>query len=679
MTEPRPADAPLAVAMRGIVKRFPGLIANDHVDFDLRPGEVHALLGENGAGKSTLMNILAGLSTSRMRATIEIDGVPTSLTSPRDAIAAGLGMIHQHFMLVPSLTVTENILLGLHEPRFRLRLPRYGERIRELGEQTGLPVDPDARVWQLSVGEQQRVEILKMLYRGARVLIMDEPTAVLAPQETEELFRTLRQMASRGQSIVFISHKLDEVVAIADRVTVLRRGRVTAAGIPAAGQTRASAGPADGRPGGCSRSSTRRPWSRGPVVLRLEDVSARNDRGLPALRDVALDGPRGRDRGHRGRGRQWPVGAGRGGHRAARLHRADRRGRRRMSPTSPPLRAIASGVAHVPEDRHGTGSAPGPVAHRQPHHEELSPGAHRPSLAPGPARGPRSRRPTLTAEYQGRAPTIDTQARLLSGGNLQRLIFAREITTEPRLLVAVQPTRGLDVGAVETVHRLLLERRAAGAAILLISEDLDEILALADRVAVIYDGRITGVVEAADRRHPRAGAADDRGRTEPRRPSRPCRVSAQAPASSDWAIPLSHPPRASTGDAALAAGRHHAGRGGRRAAHLRSAHRAHRRPTPSTSFQHILGSAVGRVGVLSDTLVKATPLIFTGLACALAFRMRLWNIGAEGQLLWARGARRRCVLLPLRARRHPAFIVVPLDDRRGLSRRVPCGAASPAG
>jgi len=493
MTEPRSVDAPLAVAMRGIVKRFPGLVANDHVDFDLRPGEVHALLGENGAGKSTLMNILAGVYQPD-EGSIEIDGVPTSLSSPRDAIAAGLGMIHQHFTLVPSLTVTENILLGLHEPRFRLRLQRYGDRIRELGERTGLPVHPDARVWQLSVGEQQRVEILKMLYRGARVLIMDEPTAVLAPQETEELFRTLRQMASRGESIVFISHKLDEVVAIADRVTVLRRGRVTAAGIPAAGQTRASlARLMVGRE--LLEVIDKAPVDRGPVVLHLEGVNARNDRDLPALRDVTLDI-------HAGEIVAIAGVAGNGQSELAEVVTGLRACTGRISvdgvdvANQPPMRAISSGVAHVPEDRHGTGSAPdlSLTDNLMMKSYRKAPIARRWRLD---RRAARQQATDLTAEYQVAAPTIDTQARLLSGGNLQRLIFAREIATEPRLLVAVQPGRGLDVGAVETVHRLLLDRRSAGAAILLISEDLDEILSIADRVAVIYDGRITGVVEAA--------------------------------------------------------------------------------------------------------------------------------------------------------------------------------------
>jgi len=223
--------------MQGIVKRFPGVLANDHVDFELRPGEIHALLGENGAGKSTLMNVLAGLY-KQDAGIINVNGSPVEFSSPRDAIWAGIGMVHQHFMLVPSQTVTENILLGLDEPRFFMRLNEYDAKIAQLGESFGLKVDPRAKIWQLSVGEQQRVELLKMLYRGANVLIMDEPTAVLAPTEIEGLFQTLRAMIAQGKSVIFISHKLQEVTAIAERVTVLRRGKVTAAGVPIKGVTR---------------------------------------------------------------------------------------------------------------------------------------------------------------------------------------------------------------------------------------------------------------------------------------------------------------------------------------------------------------------------------------------------------------------------------------------------------
>ena len=285
--EPGIAGPPPAVKMRGIVKRFPGVVANDGVDFDLRAGEVHALLGENGAGKSTLMNVLAGLYRPDA-GEIRVLGEPVDFRSPRAAIAAGLGMVHQHFALVPTQTVTENILLGLDKPRFRLDIGRYDGAVADLARRHGLEVDPRARIWQLSVGEQQRVEILKMLYRGARILILDEPTAVLAPQEAADLFRTLRTMVAGGASVVFISHKLGEVAQIADRVTVMRRGVVTAAGVPIAGTTTAGlARLMVGRD--VVETIERTPFDPGPVILAMRDVEAEGDRRLPALRGITLD------------------------------------------------------------------------------------------------------------------------------------------------------------------------------------------------------------------------------------------------------------------------------------------------------------------------------------------------------------------------------------------------------
>ena len=490
------ADSSVAPALdlRGIVKRFPGIIANDGVDFDLRVGEVHALLGENGAGKSTLMNIAAGLYRPD-EGEIQVGGHPVILRSPRDAIAAGLGMVHQHFTLVPSHSVTENVILGLDRPRFRLNLDRFESEVGDLARRFGLTVDPRAKVWQLSVGEQQRVEILKMLYRGARVLIMDEPTAVLAPQEIDELFRTLRSMTGDGHSIVFISHKLQEVLAIADRVTVMRRGKVTAAGRPRAGATRADlARLMVGRE--VLESLERTTFSPGPVVLSLRDIYAHNDKGLPALRGASLDVRAGEILG-------IAAVAGNGQSELAQVVTGLRTWTGRVeingqaiSPGSP-REVIRRGVAHVPEDRTGVGSAPNlSVA------DNLIMKSYRSAPI---SRGwvidlaaVRRVASGLKEQYAIMAPSIDTSARLLSGGNLQRLILAREIETEPRLMVAVQPSRGLDVGAIEAVHRLLLDRRAQGAATLLISEDLDEILALSDRVAVISEGRVVGLFEAAE-------------------------------------------------------------------------------------------------------------------------------------------------------------------------------------
>jgi simple sugar transport system ATP-binding protein len=485
----------LAVEMRGITKRFPGVIANDRVDFDLRPGEIHALLGENGAGKSTLMSMLAGLYRPDA-GSIVVRGQPVSFNSPRDAIAHGIGMIHQHFTLVPSQTVTENILLGLDEPRFLMRLPEYDRRMAELGERFGLRITPQAKVWQLTVGEQQRVEILKMLYRGVDVLIMDEPTAVLAPQEIEGLFVTLRSMVAQGKSIVFISHKLNEVMKVADRVTVLRHGEVTAGGLQAADTTIPElARLMVGRT--VLFSLERKEQAPGEVVLELEGVCADSDKGRPALRGISLQVRSGEIVG-------IAAIAGNGQSELAEVITGLRRcsaGRVRVQgqdvTNRPPLSLIRQGVAHVPEDRTHVGSAP----NLSITDNVIMKKYRTPPLATGwtlnmvAARGLASH---LKDEYSILAPTIQTPARMLSGGNLQRMILARELSGGPRLLIAMQPTRGLDVGAIEGVQRLLLAQRTAGAAILLSSEELDEILALSDRIVVLYEGQIAGEMTERD-------------------------------------------------------------------------------------------------------------------------------------------------------------------------------------
>ncbi len=490
-----PPGPPLAVAMRGIVMRFPGVLANDRVDFDLRVGEVHALLGENGAGKSTLMNVLDGLYRPDS-GEITVFGERVEFRSPRDAIAAGLGMVHQHFALVPTQTVTENVLIGLDRPRFRIDLRRFDDEIADLARRHGLTLDPRARIWQLSVGEQQRVEILKLLYRGARVLILDEPTAVLAPQEADELFRTLRSMVDGGASVVFISHKLAEVSRIADRVTVMRRGKVTAAGIPSAGTTTAElALLMVGRE--VLETIERTPFRPGPVVLSVREIEAIGDRGLPALRGVSLDIRSGEILGVAGV-------AGNGQSELAQVVtglRPSTGGSITVNgddvTNRPPRETIRRHVAHVPEDRTGVGSAPNlsiadnliMKAYRDP------PIARRWAIDTGMVRRFAD---GLRESYEIAAPSVETDARLLSGGNLQRLILAREIASDPRLMVAVQPTRGLDVGAIATVHRLLLAQREAGSATLLISEDLDEVLGLSDRLAVMYEGRIVGLFDVAE-------------------------------------------------------------------------------------------------------------------------------------------------------------------------------------
>lgn len=482
-----------AFEMRAIVKRFPGVLANDHVDFACQVGEVHALLGENGAGKSTLMNVLAGMYRPEA-GEIFVSSQRVSFHSPQDAIAHGIGMIHQHFMLVPLHTVAENMVLGLNRPRFLLNLSHVEEQVRALGEQYGLIVNPRAKIWELSVGEQQRVEVLKMLFRGAKVLIMDEPTAVLTPQEVEVLFHTLRDMTKRGHTIVFISHKLDEVVAIADRVTVLRRGKVTAADVPAKGTTKAQlAQLMVGRE--VLFQVDKKKAQPGDVVLVIEGLCADNDRGLPALREVSLQVRAGEILGIAGV-------AGNGQRELAEALTGLRRataGKMKLGNVllDNHTRWLNLGrqLAHVPEDRAAFGSVP-----------ELSVAEnlilkrfYRPPISTGwsiNATAVRQNAVRLVSEYQIATPTVETPVRMLSGGNLQKVILARETSERPQLMVAVHPTRGLDVGATEAVHKLLVEQRDAGTAILLISEDLDELLSLGDRLAVIYEGRIVGAMPA---------------------------------------------------------------------------------------------------------------------------------------------------------------------------------------
>jgi general nucleoside transport system ATP-binding protein len=491
------ADSPvleedsLFVEMHGVVKHFPGVLANDHVNFDLLHGEIHALLGENGAGKSTLMNILAGLYQPDS-GTIRVRGKLVNFASPRDAIQAGIGMVHQHFMLVPTQSVTENILLGLNRPRFRLNLREYDREIGELSERFGLKVDPRAKIWQLSVGEQQRVEILKMLYRGTDILIMDEPTAVLAPQEIEDLFRTLKVMISEGKSIVFISHKLQEVMAIADRVTVLRKGKVTATGLSAKQTTRQElAKQMVGRE--VVFHLDKKSAQPGEVVLQINDLHAENDKGLHALSGVTLNARAGEIVGLAGV-------AGNGQRELAQVITGLRRctgGQILLNSEAITNRSalvgITRGIAHIPEDRTHVGTAPNlsitdNLIMKQYRHQPIS----RSGMLNMPVATKFANQ--LKGDYDIIAPNVETPVRLLSGGNLQRVILAREISDQPSLLVAVQPTRGLDVGAIEGVHRLLLAQREAGSAILLISEELEELLSLSDRVYVIYEGRIMGEI-----------------------------------------------------------------------------------------------------------------------------------------------------------------------------------------
>lgn len=492
MTEASSNKGTPAVRMVGIVKRFPGVVANAGIDLEVYAGEIHALLGENGAGKSTLMNILAGLYRPD-EGEIYIHGHLVDIRSPRDAIELGIGMVHQHFMLVETLTVAENVILGLKEPRLVLDMDRVEQEIEELSRRYGLQVDPTAYIWQLSVGEQQRVEILKALYRGANILIMDEPTAVLTPQEAHELGRTLRRMAEEGKAIIFITHKLDEVAEFSDRVTVLRQGRVVAT-LPTEQTTREElARLMVGRE--VLFRLEKEPVEPGAVVLELRDVHALNDKGLPALRGVSLQIRAGEIvgiAGVAGNGQRElaevvtglrPVSSGR-----ILVHGRD-------VTNCSPREVIQAGVSHIPGDRLGMGLVPNlPVS------DNIILKDYRKAPL---AQGPFLRKQAvirfaqeLIRRFRIDTPSPATPVRLLSGGNLQRCILAREITAGRGLLVAVHPTRGLDVGATEAVRRMLLEQRAQGAAILLISEDLEELLALSDRIVVLYEGQVMGTVSA---------------------------------------------------------------------------------------------------------------------------------------------------------------------------------------
>ena len=485
--------------MRGITKRFPGVLANDRITFDLRAGEVHTLLGENGAGKSTLMKILYGLYQPD-DGELRIEGSPTRVTSPIDAIRHGIGMVHQHFMLVPSLTVTENVAMGAVSSKAgRMNLRKVADRIGELSESHGLAVDPDAHIWQLSVGERQRVEIIKALYRDVKLLVLDEPTAVLTPGEVDDLFNILRQMAQDGRGLVFISHKLHEVLALSDRITVLRHGRVTGEVAAAEATREMLASMMVGR--SVRLAPDKPPLEPGRTRLNIRDLTVMGDRGLPALENLDLQVREGEILGIAGvsgngqrelaesiAGLRKPVSG------SIEVDDTDVAGRK-------PSAVRAAGLAYVPEERERDGAIGAftvsenliLVNHDQP------PMSRRGFLRNGEIR---ARGQQLVDDYSVVTPGLDVPASNLSGGNLQKLILARELSGSPSVLVASQPTRGVDIGAAEYIHdRLIQQRGSQSVAILLISEDLDEILGLADRIVVMYEGRVVGEVsgEEADR------------------------------------------------------------------------------------------------------------------------------------------------------------------------------------
>jgi len=475
------------VELQGIVKTFPGVVANAGIDLAIGPGEVLALLGENGAGKSTLMSILAGLYRPDA-GVIRIDGEPVEFRAPRDAIARGIGMVHQHFRLIEAFTVTENILLGWHVPRFLLNARAEAARVEQIAIQHGLGVDPHARVWQLSVGERQRVEILKMVYRDARVLILDEPTAVLTPQEVALLFAAIRRIASQGRSVVFISHKLDEVMAIADHIVVLRAGRVVGRVRPAETAPRALAQMMVGHE---VEARPRPAGAPGRVILSLEGVRVYGDRGHLALQVDAFglrEGEIAGIAGVAGNGQREfaEVIAGLRPAAAGRLVLCG------LDVTGlGPRQRWGRGIAYIPEDRLGEGLiARFSITENAVLRDYQAPPVSRGALFS--RREARAKAAAIVERSQVRAADLDAPARHLSGGNQQRLLVGRETWTRPRVLVAMHPSRGLDIDATAAVHQIFLDLRAAGVAIILISESLDELLALSDRVAVLHRGRIVG-------------------------------------------------------------------------------------------------------------------------------------------------------------------------------------------
>lgn len=483
---------PPVLELKGITKRFPGVLANDHIDLTLNQGEVLALLGENGAGKTTLMNILYGLYAPD-EGEVYIRGKKATIHGPGDAIAQGIGMVHQHFMLVPVLTVTENVMLGMESIKNGLFLDRQtaGRRVAEISKQYGLDVDPQALVGVLPVGIQQRVEIIKLLYRSADILILDEPTAVLTPQEVEGLFKIMHSLIAQGKSLIFISHKLKEVREIADQIVVLRGGRVVGSTTPAESDERRLASMMVGRE--VILTVAKEPARPAEVVLDVQNLKVMSDRGQVAVRGISFQIRAGEIvgvAGVQGNGQTELVEALTG-------LRPVVEGQIQITGQdvthANPRQVTEAGSSHVPEDRQRDG-----LVLSYPISDNLVLNTY---YLPPNARGLRMQQNNilesaekLVKEYDVRTPSILTSVRSLSGGNQQKVIVARELSRPVKLVIASQPTRGLDVGSIEYIHSQLVRKRDEGAAVFVVSAELDEVLSLADRVIVMYEGEIMDIV-----------------------------------------------------------------------------------------------------------------------------------------------------------------------------------------
>ena len=494
---------PPVLELRGVTKAFPGVLANDAVDLTLNEGEILALLGENGAGKTTLMNILYGLYTPD-EGEIIVRGAKVEIHDPNDAIRQGIGMVHQHFMLVPVFTVTENVMLGVESIKGGVVLDRQAAaaRIREISSRFGLEVDPDAKVEDLPVGVQQRVEIIKILYREADILIFDEPTAVLTPQEADELFKVIRSLVAQGKSVIFITHKLKEVLAIADRITVLRAGRVVGSTTPAETSEARLAKMMVGRE--VILTVDKKPAQPGEVVLGVQHLRVRDDRGSLAVRDVSLQVQAGEVlgvAGVQGNGQTELVEA-LTGLRKVESGRVTILGQDSTHATPRTITEI--GTAHVPEDRQRDG-----LILSFPVEDNLVMNTY---CAPPYAKGIVLQRDKIeqAAEkcvelFDVRTPSIFVPASNLSGGNQQKVIVAREFSRPIKLLIASQPTRGLDVGSIEYIHGRIVQKRDEGCAVLLVSPELDEVMSLADRIAVMFEGEIVALLPAQEATKERLG------------------------------------------------------------------------------------------------------------------------------------------------------------------------------